>query len=161
MRVAALFRPSRWVQWISKENETADRKTAIGCCNLRRDPAAHRLSAGEEKPACAVHLVANRVDDHPVALFEDRTAVGEPPSLFRVEKIEGDDVEAELGKRVREIDHEGAALTRARAVSQNQRSTEAVASAGVEERRCAGAPSSLNGQLFRTFQARRASRRRS
>jgi hypothetical protein len=35
MRVAALFRPSRWVQWISKENETADRKTAIGCDAIR------------------------------------------------------------------------------------------------------------------------------
>src|SRR5881396_3119176 len=160
MRVTAQFRPPWWVQWISKEDETADWKTAIGCCNLRRDTAAHRLSADEEKTARAVHIVAHRVDDRAVALFEDRTPVGEPPSLFRVEKIERDDVEAELGERVREIDDEGAALTRAGAVTQNQRGTDAVGRPGVEERRRSGAPPNLNGQLFRTFQAPRALRRR-
>src|SRR5437773_2749706 len=160
MRVTAQFRPPWWVQWISKENETADWKTGIGCRNLRRDPAAHRLSAQEEEPACAVHFVANRVDDRAVALFEDGPAVGAPPSLFRVKKIERDDVEAEVGERVREIDDERAALTRACAVSQDQRGTDAVASAGVEERRYAGAPPNLNGQFSRTFQAPRALRRR-
>ena len=43
------------------------------------------------------------------------------PSLFGVEEVEGDDVEAECGQRAGELDHPRTALTRAGAVRQNQR----------------------------------------
>ena len=47
--------------------------------------------------------------------------IREPASLFRVEKIEGDEVEAERGERARVVDHERAALAGAGAVREDER----------------------------------------
>ena len=83
-------------------------------------------------------MLAGRANHRAVAVFERRTPIRKPSSLLGVEKIEGDDVDAEIRQRAGELDHERAVLAGARAVAQHERGADRSvigAASGVDERR--------------------------
>ena len=109
------------MQRIAEQHEPGDRQLRIGGRDLRRDAPAHRLAADEQRAPRRVDRGAHRVDHRAIAGFERRRAIRNLAPLLGVEKIEGDDVDAERGQRVREVDHERAALAGAGAVPEDQR----------------------------------------
>ena len=62
-----------------------------------------------------------RFDDLAIAGLENGPSIGEFSLLFGVGEVEGDGVDAERGQRVGETDHEGAVLTGAGAVREDER----------------------------------------
>ena len=93
----------------------------------RGDAAAHGLAADEQRPLRAVDLRADRVDDRAITRLERRRAIRNPPALLGVEEVEGDDVDAQRRQPAGEVDHEGAALAGAGAVSEDERGAGVVA----------------------------------
>ena len=102
MRVAKLVGLAGRMKRIAEQHEARERQAGVGGRDLRRDAAAHRFPADEERVPRAVHVIAHGVDDGAVAGFEHRRAIGQLALLLGVEKVEGDDVGAERGQRVRE-----------------------------------------------------------
>src|SRR6266853_3624360 len=120
MSVAQLAGLSRRMSRISQQYQSSHRQRRICSGYLCGDSAAHGLSADEERSPRGVDVLAHRADHRAVAIFEDRTTIRNPPPLFCVEKVECDDVEAEVCQRVGELDHERALLTCPRAMSKHE-----------------------------------------
>jgi hypothetical protein len=111
----------RRVQWVPEQHDCIDRQTCIGGGNLRSNPSTHRLSANSKKRPGALEFIPHAGDHRTIAGFEGGGAIRTSALLFCVQEVESDDVEAGSTEGFREGDHEGASLTGAGAVGENQR----------------------------------------
>src|SRR5476651_517561 len=123
MLVAALLRLAWRMQRVAEQHEAGEWQLRIRGRHLCRDAPAHRLAADEERALRARQLRANRVDDRAITRLERRRAIRNLPPLLGVEKIEGDDVDAQRRQRVCEVDHERAALPGAGAMPEDEGSS--------------------------------------
>jgi hypothetical protein len=93
--VAALLRRAPWrVQWVAQKHEALDGKVRLRLGHdLRRDPPAHRLPAGEDRDARPGSL-ANGLQDPLPARFQRVVRVWRAPSSLDVGEVERHDRQA-------------------------------------------------------------------
>src|SRR5262245_1446722 len=143
MRVSRLIRTAWRMEGIPEQHEPCRRQLRILGGDVRRDAAAHRLAADEERAGWFRQFAPDRVDDAAIAGVEHRPSIRRSFSGFCVEKVERDDVETKGAEGTSEADYPRAALIRAGAVRQNQRGADAVRSSRIDERR--GVSTRLDG----------------
>ena len=118
MRVAALVGLARRMQRIAEEDQAGEAVDALRR-DVRRDAAAHRLAADEQRQPA--HFGARLRDRVAPGLFEHRRPVGHAAPRGHVREVERGGDDAPRGQPLRGSYHERAVLSRARAVCHHQR----------------------------------------
>jgi hypothetical protein len=121
------------MQRIAEKHQPGEIERRVGR-DLRGDPAAHRFAADRE--LVAADPITHRVDHRPVTDFQPIVTVRYAAAVFGVEKVECDRLDAAFGKLGCEAHHEGVALIRASAVTEDQTDARGVARAGGIEQGC-------------------------
>src|SRR5258705_7247300 len=121
MRVTKFVGPARWMKLIAEQDETRDPGGAFfSCSHLRSNSPAHRLSTNRDTITLQLLMFAGCVDDRNVTGFQLWFRIRHVPSLFHVNKIEGNHINTALGQSVGKQAHETTQLVRTGAMTENQ-----------------------------------------
>ena len=95
--VAAFGGFPRRMQRVSEEYQAGHGKGRVSRRHMCRDSPAHGFTADEQRCTRACDVSTDVGDGRVVARVEHRSTVGHSTMLFRVRKVEGDDIETVRG----------------------------------------------------------------
>src|SRR4030095_6200138 len=107
MRTLTKFvRPARWMEWIAEENQGGNFIRALWLsCHLRGDATAHRFATDCQAVAFQLFMHGRSFDYGKVARLEFRLRIRHAATLFHVNKVEGQRVDATFSQSACEQTH--------------------------------------------------------
>src|SRR6185295_16266453 len=107
MSVTKLVGPAWWMKWIAEENQVGNFIPALWLSgNLRRDASTHGFATNCQAVSFQLLVPGRGIDYGKVARLKFRLRIRHAATLFHVDKVEGQRVDATFSQPACEQTHE-------------------------------------------------------